>query len=152
MFWQMQLLQVAVCIHNEPPEQGKEEPGKYEGKCEYQKRPAPLWVNKRCIEILHEAQTPTHQVLLHNIAIAILKDGATAHFSHATRAEVTGSVGWKIPKFILRRALNLFLKQEEPKEFCFKFRKRIIKKSTLNIYTKCMYVDPIERFLSYFGI
>lgn len=89
--WQMQLLEITVRIHNEPPDQCKEQPGQYEAQGKGQQCPAPLPVHHRGVHVLQETHPSALQMLLHHIAVAILEDGATPHASHAARPKVARS-------------------------------------------------------------
>lgn len=120
----MQLLQITMGVHDQPPQHRKYQPRQYEGQCKGQQCPTPLCVHQGGVHILQEPQTSSCQILLQNIAITIFEDSSSSHFTHAAGSEITGSKNEKVKKnlFILCIRLNVgnsfWFVQEQLPLFC----------------------------------
>lgn len=71
---------------NEPPDEGKEEPGENKGEREHKQRPAPLRIHERGEDVLKVSAPALGHVPLDDIAVSVLEDDA---LSNASRC-VTG--------------------------------------------------------------
>ena len=76
---------------DQPPDDRKGQPGEEEAEGEREQRPAPLRVNEGGEDVLEKPQSPTVQLGLHNVAVAILEDRPLAEAFRGSRAEVPAS-------------------------------------------------------------
>lgn len=72
---------IAVGEDDEPPDEGKHEPGEDEGKREHQQRPAPLRVHEGGEDVLQVSAPALGHVPLDNVAVSVFEDDTFFHAS-----------------------------------------------------------------------
>lgn len=87
----MRLLEVPVGDGDQPPDHGEAQPRQHEAQREYNQRPAPLRVDQRRENVLQEPDPPAGDLLLRDVAVAVLQHGAATDLAVAARPEVAAS-------------------------------------------------------------
>lgn len=108
--WQMSLFQIAVRERNQPPDDGKRQPGQYKTGGKHQQRPAPLRIHQCGENVLQKTDAAPRQFLLQHIAFTIFLHGTPTRFARASGTQSTAATKKKISKFNLNQFFFLSIR------------------------------------------